>query len=129
MKKNKLIQILQNMKGNPDIKVWNGYAGDWQDFDLVEQELVKESEEFIRWWIEAEWKQENKNSIIPEDVQKELDEIITRRVKEREWDFPNHYVSEENMERWYGKNRKRIFLINAKLRGKSTFDRMGDINY
>lgn len=92
MKKNKLIQILQNMKGNPDIKVWNGYAGDWQDFDLVEQELVKESEEFIRWWIEAEWKQENKNSIIPEDVQKELDEIITRRVKEREWDFPNHYV-------------------------------------
>lgn len=129
MKKNKLIQILQNMKGNADIKVWNGYAGDWQDFDLVEQELVKESEEFIRWWIEAEWKQENKNSIIPEDVQKELDEIITRRVKEREWDFPNHYVSEENMERWYGKNRKRIFLINAKLRGKSTFDRMGDINY
>lgn len=129
MKKNKLIQILKNMKGNPDIKVWNGYAGDWQDFDLVEQELVKESEEFIRWWIEAEWKQENKNSIIPEDVQKELDEIITRRVKEREWDFPNHYVSEENMERWYGKNRKRIFLINAKLRGKSTFDRMGDINY
>ena len=129
MKKNKLIEILQNIKGNPDIKVWNGSAGDWQYFDLIEQELVKESEEFIRWWVEADWKHENKNEIIPEDVQRELDKIIMRRMKDREWEFANQYVSSEDFERWYGKNRKKVFLINANARGKSTFDRLGAIDY
>jgi hypothetical protein len=129
MKKNKLIEILQNIKGNPDIKVWNGYAEDWQNFDLIEQELVKETEEFIRSRIEADWKVTNKNEIIPEEVQKELDKIITRQLKAREWEFANPYVSGERDKIWYGKNRKKVFLINAKARGKTTFDRLGDIDY
>ncbi len=117
------------MEGNPDIKIWNGYAEDWQDFNLVEQEFVKETEEFIRWRIETDWKFRNENWTIPPDVQRELDVIIARQLKEREWEFQNPYFSGEDEKRRYGKNRKKVFLINAKMRGKSTFDRMGDIDY
>lgn len=29
MRKNKLIEILQSMSGNPEIVMWNGYVGDF----------------------------------------------------------------------------------------------------
>lgn len=127
MKKNKLIELLQSIKGNPEVKIWNGMVGDWMDVCLVESELVKESEEFLRWWIEAEWKQDNNTETIPEDIQKQLDGVIKERCKGREWDFPNNYVKDK--ERWYGKNRKKIILIDGKKRGKTTFDRLGEISY
>lgn len=91
--------------------------------------MVKESEEFIRWGIEQEWKVEDKTWEIPSDVQMELDELIKRQLKNREWAFANPWVSTEDEKRWYGKNRKKVYLINAKMRGKSTFDRLGDIDY
>lgn len=129
MKKNKLIELLQAIDGNPEVKLWNGMVGDWMDVSLVESELVRESEEFLRWWIEAEWKQDNKTETIPSDVQKELDAVIKERCKNREWDFPNQYVSPEDEKRWYGNNRKKVLLIDGKKRGKTTWDRLGDIGY
>lgn len=129
MKKNKLIELLQAVKGNPEVKLWNGMVGDWMDISIVESELVKESEEFLRWRIEAEWKQDNKVETIPLDIQKELDKTIKERCKNREWDFPNQYVSLEDEKRWYGKNRKRLILLDGKKRGKTTFDRLGDMSY
>lgn len=129
MKKNKLIEALQKIKGNPEVKLWNGMVEDWMDISLVESELVKESKEFIRWWVEAEWKQENRAEIIPEDIQKELDRVISERCKNSEWSFPNHYLKPEDFSRWYGKNRKKLILIDGKKRGKTTFDRLGDVSY
>lgn len=117
------------MKGNPEIKLWNGFVEDWTDFQLSESELVKESDEFVRWWIEASWKNDNNSDEIPADVQERLDEIIKQNLKKRTWDFPNHYLSDEDMKRWYGKNRKRVVLIDAKRKGVTTFDRLGEISY
>ena len=48
MKKNQLIEQLQKIKGNPEIKMWNGYVDDWMDIKLCEQEFVKESEDFLK---------------------------------------------------------------------------------
>lgn len=129
MKKNDLIKKLQQIKGNPDIKMWNGYVGDWMNIDIVEHELVKECEEFIRWWVEAEWKERNNTWEISEEGKNEIEESVQYRLKEREWDFPNKYLTPENEKRWYGENRKKIVLIESKLRGKNAYDRLGEISY
>lgn len=132
MKKNDLIKYLQGIKGNPDIKLYNGFVGDWMDIDLIESEVVKECDEFIRFYVEGEWKQNNKTDIIPHNVQIELDKQIEQRIKSRrteDWEFPNQYLSEDQYKKWYGKHRKKIILINGKKRGKSSYDRLGRVEY
>ena len=54
MKKNKLIELLQAVEGNPEILLWNGYVGDYMDIDkeLAERSLVKMT--FLRY-IETIW--------------------------------------------------------------------------
>jgi hypothetical protein len=130
VRKNQLIEQLQKIKGNPEIKMWNGLVEDWMNIELVECELVKRCKEYIRWGIEEEWKQENRSREIPADVQQHLDDLIKEQVKEEEWDFPNQFITtEEESKRWYGKNRKKFVMIDAKKRNKSTYDRLGEISY
>ena len=129
MKKNKLIELLQKIEGNPEVKLWNGMVGDWMDIKIVENELVKECKDFVRFRFEASWKQKNETWEIPPDVQEQLDKKIDKAYKNGEWDFANPFVSFEDEKRWYGKNRKKILLIDGKKRGKTTFDRLGNMSY
>ena len=130
MKKNQLIEQLQKIKGNPEIKMWNGYVDDWMNIQLCEQEFVKESEDFIRWSIEMAWKERNQKWEIPEEAQIQIEEVIKERLKDRQWELPNQYLqTKEDEDRWYGKNKKKFVLINGKTRGKSIEDRLGEISY
>ena len=130
MRKNQLIEQLQKIKGNPEIKMWNGYVDDWMNIQLCEQEFVKESEDFIRWSIEMAWKQRNQKWEIPEEAQIQIEEVIKERLKDRQWELPNQYLqTKEDEERWYGKNKKKFVLINGKTRGKSIEDRLGKVSY
>jgi hypothetical protein len=130
MKKNQLIEQLQKIKGNPEIKMWNGYVDDWMNIQLCEQEFVKESEDFIRWSIEMAWKERNQKWEIPEEAQIQIEEVIKERLKDRQWELPNQYLqTKEDEELWYGKNKKKFVLINGKTRGKSIEDRLGKVHY
>jgi hypothetical protein len=130
MKKNQLIEQLQKIKGNPEIKMWNGYVDDWMDIKLCEQEFVKESEDFIRWGVEMEWKEKNQSWEIPEEAQIQIEEVVKEMLKNRQWELPNQYLqTEEDEKRWYGKNKKKFVLINGKIRGKSIEDRLGKVSY
>jgi len=130
MKKNQLIEQLQKIKGNPEIKMWNGYVDDWMNIQLCEQEFVKESEDFIRWNIEMAWKERNQKWEIPEEAQIQIEEVIKERLKDRQWELPNQYLqTKEDEERWYAKNKKKFVLINGKTRGKSIEDRLGKVSY
>jgi hypothetical protein len=130
MKKNQLIEQLQKIKGNPEIKMWNGYVDDWMNIQLCEQEFVKESEDFIRWSIEMDWKQRNQKWEIPEEAQIRIEEVIKERLKDRQWELPNQFLqTKEDEELWYGKNKKKFVLINGKTRGKSIEDRLGKVSY
>ncbi len=130
MKKNQLIEQLQKIKGNPEIKMWNGYVEDWMNIQLCEQEFVKESEDFIRWSIEMDWKERNQKWEIPEEAQIRIEEVIKERLKDRQWELPNQYLqTKEDAELWYGKNKKKFVLINGKTRGKSIEDRLGKVSY
>ena len=130
MKKNQLIKQLQKIKGNPEIKMWNGYVDDWMNFHLVENILVKETEEHIRFVIEMQWKERNKTWEIPPDIQQELDAKVKYRLETDEWETPNEFLrTQEDWDKWYGKNVKRTVFIDAKTRGKKSWDRLGDIRY
>lgn len=130
MKKNQLIEQLQKIKGNPEIKMWNGYVEDWVNFKLVENILVKKCESLIRFGIEMEWKEKNQSWEIPADVQQDLDKIIKKAVKEQEWETPNEFLqTQEDWDRWYGKNVKKTIFIDAKQRNKSSYDRLGKVSY
>ena len=130
MRKNQLIEQLQKIKGNPEIKMWNGYVDDWMNIQLCEQEFVKESEDFIRWSIEMAWKERNQKWEIPEEAQIQIEEVIKERLKDRQWELPNQYLqTKEDEERWYAKNKKKFVLINGKTRGKSIEDRLGKVHY
>jgi hypothetical protein len=53
MKKDKLIQMLSEIKGNPEIYLWNDFAEDWEDIDkkFVSCKFVKEHSRGSKWDI------------------------------------------------------------------------------
>lgn len=126
MRKNKLIALLGSIPDNPEILLWNGMVGDWMDIDpeLVEDNLYKSNPETEKEMIEFRSEREGK----PRKVSEEEFEEIKKRIRKSDWEFPNPYANEEQIKRMYGKPKK-VFIINAKRRKKSTFDRLGSIEY
>lgn len=131
MKKNKLIELLQKIEGNPEIYLWNGFVGDWCDIDgnFIDNELVKETFEHKLSCLEGEWCRDNNTFEIPDDVKISLTTIAEKQFKAQQWELPNQWVDSKEFVKWYGKHKKRIVIINHKERGKSYWDRMGDMNY
>ena len=123
MRKMALIKLLESIKGNPEVVLWNGFVGDWQSIDQnIEQiKLVKHSREFLEFTINHQ----NTELGLPPLSEDE----ITARVKEEEWDLPNQFVEPERLNDWYGSRRKRLVVLSGKARGKSTWDRLGTIEY
>lgn len=113
MRKNKLIELLNNIPGNHDIVIWNGFVGDIHNIDseIVERELVKYSKEYL--------------GLRCSDVDE-----INSLCKEQEWDFPNIFMKDEDLKFWYGNRKKKIYLLQMKKRGKEFFDRAcGKVEY
>ena len=126
MKKNDLIKMLEGIKGNPDIKLWNGFVGDWQEVgDISPHDLIKQSyEDWVRC-VKYERIRDGK----PEDFEFSAEEQVELKklYHSHEWDF-NRYVTKEDIKKGYYK-RKTIWLLQAKVRGKSSWDRLGTIRY
>lgn len=132
MKKSKLIELLSQIEGDPEIKMWNGFVGDWADIDpkFVEQELFKESFEHKYKCLVLEWQRDNQTFDVPPiGVDNELREIAQRQFKAQQWELPNSYLPLEDYKKWYGKHNTFLVLINHKLLGKSHSDRVGDMYY
>lgn len=125
MKKNKLIELLNSIEGNPDIYIWNGFVGDYQDIDpkLNKTKLVKESKEFLKKAISLEYKQDNQD--IPEDI----DEIVDEAYKDYDWRLIGEFDSSEAVKRICGKNVKNVVVISPKRSGKTYSDRIGTVEY
>ena len=123
MRKNKLIEILEGINGNPEVVIWNGYVGDYNhigsDVELIE--LVKNSREFLETSINHQRSSEGMGPI--------SDSEMSDIMRSQEWDLPNMYVADSDMVRWYGKRRKRIVVLELAPRGKESFDRLGKIYY
>lgn len=130
MKKDDLIKALQEIDGNPEIFVWNGFVDDVMPIgDLLEDALYKECKSFITESVTAYICKINNTFDVSDDMQKEIDSIVKNRLKNDKYELANPYVQEDEMKVWYGKNKKKIVIINPKCTGKNTWDRNGEISY
>lgn len=128
MRKDKLIKMLQDIPGNPEVLLWNGMVGDWMDIDneLVPSDLVKQTKEY---WLEMcrleecsdlrDWSHQ-----LPDQVVKSLS---AKYNKLHQWEF-NFYVTLEDVKAKRYKLKK-VYILNAKKRGTSCYDRLGSIEY
>jgi hypothetical protein len=125
MKKSKLIALLNEIDGNPDILLWNGFVGDWMDIEnvFVECSLYKQKlDSYIQGCV-VEWKEENTTtSEPPEEFITELKRVYNK-VNQYEH---NNFITERHKPHY---REKKVFLLNAKPRKKSTFSRGGSAHY
>lgn len=142
MKKNKLIELLQNIKGNPDIYLWNGYVSDFVDIEkeLVEMILVKTSKDWLKRHITFEYVRdadkfqgvamEDRFLNLSEEDHLHIDQITETTYKRYHsgWEERNPNVSTEDFSDWYSA-KKKAYILNAKIKGKRIFDRLGNMDY
>lgn len=126
MHKNDLIKKLQELEGNPEVLLWNGYVGDWTDIgNLSPSSLVKIQKDC---WLEScrikrcierkDWSYQ----IPTEEVT-----VLSKQYTKFSWEI-DEFISEEDItEKRYKK--KNVVFIQPKPRGEVSFDRLGRVNY
>lgn len=128
MRKAKLLELLNSLEGNPDIKLWNGYVEDWVDIDykLVPTDLVRMT---LPYWLES-CRLQDCRDLKNWDYQMPAEEValLTKRYPTVcKWEI-NPYVTQEDItEKRYSV--KTVQIMQAKSKGVKTFDRAGDISY
>ena len=127
MRKNDLIKLLQTIEGNPEIVLWNGLVGDYQNISskLVEGDLVKktlkcylEHNRMVRCLKENNWQYQ----LTEEEVS-----YLTNVYKTFSYEQNNFVTKEDIKEKRYMK--KRVIYIQPKLQNKKYYDRLGTIEY
>ena len=114
MKKNKLIEMLNSIEGNPEIFLWNGYVSDYMDIDKlpVPTSLVK-----MTWdnYLDLYKLRYCRDSGVAYDTLTLSDEKIKAlktRFNNFEWEI-NPYVSEKEIESKLYK-KKDVLILNSK---------------
>jgi len=130
MRKSKLIELLTAIEGNPDIKLWNGYVGDYMDIEseLVPTRLVKMTEAHMLEMVRLE--QALHDGADPKTFKMSSDEEEHTRAcykKYHEWEH-NQFVTDGDIKAKRYK-KKDIWILSAKLRGKTSGDRVGTMSY
>ena len=115
MRKNKLIELLSGMKGNPEIVVWNGHVEDWMSLkELKETSLVRQSKKKVLHFHNLQRLRDGLE--VTEDIS---------RIKPSDWVLDEKRF--EDVEIYDQEKKVAIFI--PETRHKSTFDRMGDMEY
>ena len=128
MRKNDLIKMLQELEGNPEVMLWNGYVGDYMHISprLIEGDLVKQTYEHYEKMVEFEKKRDANDWNVKLTIEEiaELKETYKRVAK---WEV-NEFVTREDLreKRWKA---KRVVYVNAKPRGETHYDRLGPVSY
>jgi len=116
MRKNQLIEMLQAIKGNPEVVLWNGLVEDWHHAAPPEVlPLFKRTAAEVRSRIEFE-AQRDKREISEDRIQ--------AVIKSQEWEFASDYMGDESEYRT-----KKVVVLAGKLRGKEMHDRLGAVSY
>lgn len=128
MKKSKLIAMLNALPGDPEIKLWNGFVGDWVDIDtkLVSIDLVRMN---LAYWLESCRLQDcrDRNDWDYQMPAEEVAQLTKNYSKVCTWE-ENRYVTQEDIkEKRY--NVKTVQIMQAKVKGENAWDRIGDVRY
>lgn len=124
MRKNQLIEILKNIKGNPEIMIWNGLVEDMQPIakEVVECKLYKLSFEGYKERVNL---QRVYRENLPELLDDEL-KALYKKHKIGQYEAFNYYAPDDNDKAY---NKKTVFVLEPKVTGKTHFDRLGTITY
>ena len=131
MRKNQLIELLQGIKGNPEVMVWNGLVDDYMPLGSVDTNtLYKQSADFIYKNLVYNY-QERNNSFDkpPVEIQEKFREKATALFKKETYELPNMYLDQDQFSDWYGNNKKAIISLNPKPTGKVSEGRSCNITY
>ena len=131
MRKNQLIELLQEIKGNPEVMVWNGLVDDYMSLGSVDTNtLYKQSADFIYKNLVYNY-QERNNSFDnpPAEIQEKLREKATALFKKETYELPNMFLDQDQFSDWYGNNKKAIISLNPKPTGKVSEGRSCNITY
>lgn len=132
MKKNDLIKLLEEIKGNPEVVLWNPYVEDYNPVLKVATDvLYKESLEHIFNMLRAQSHLDYSEQGHTEDDLNALYEEAKRIHSKRTYDFPNPFVTEEELHQWYQKKTKKVIIIEPRKVGKTSYGRSSrsDISY
>ena len=131
MRKNQLIELLQGIKGNPEVMVWNGLVDDYMPIGSVDTNtLYKQSIDFIYKKLVYDY-QERNNSFDkpPVEIQEKFREKATALFKKETYELPNMYLDQDQFSDWYGNNKKAIISLNPKPTGKVSEGRSCNLTY
>ena len=111
-----LKKYLEGIPDKTEIKYFNGMVDDWMDLDIYPETLSKYKPKFELMIVNLQRLQDGK----PE---------LTKLGRQSEWEIDDNsgYDDEDEL----NKNRifKNILMFGGKRRNKSSFDRMGNIDY
>jgi hypothetical protein len=121
MKVQKLIDMLLLLDNNSDILMYNGFTGDWHELTLETGELTKLKPAHEKKCIILEKFRDLGLPFPDEDVLKE--ELRKVKVTRGTWEF-NRYANNPKIYDF-----KEVHLLCGKTRGKTSYDRLGSMEY
>lgn len=128
MKKSKLIELLNSIPGDPEVKLWNGLVGDWVDIEnkAYQLDLVRQTEQHYIERVRID------ECIARKDWEYQLPEEYVSKLKAGYkkvcvWEQNDFVTREDIKEKRYAV--KTVYAIQAKNKGVSTWDRAGNISY
>ena len=135
MRKNELIKLLEEIEGNPEVVLWNGFVQDWQHIDkdnILHTCLYKESKEHIEKMLTFEVIRDTGRKPTEEE-QNELKSIAANSfLKEYSWHLDDCYdpvLTDEEKKSRYGNNIRKVLVLQPKIKGEEYFDRLGAMSY
>lgn len=121
MRKNDLISALQEIEGNPEVVLWNGFVEDYMHLDKpVKGTLYKMKKDVYEKFLILERSDKCRAASITEQDKKKYSEMPYEY-------FEYNPEFEDSKERLYKK--KNVVLITSKSRGKKLWDRNGGYEY
>ena len=131
MRKNELIQLLQQINGNPEIYIWNGLVDDFMPLKKIyPDKLYKECIQFIYKRLVYDWKFSNNTFETPsQNICDSLMKEAIKVSKSTKYETANQFLEAEQYREWYGNRSKNIIALYASNTGKTYEDRMGQITY
>lgn len=130
MTKAELLKLLEDVDDDTEVAFWNGYVDDYMSLSSLEVvSLVKENVDFIHSFLVLDFKRRNNIDVVSDEQNEKLLCEAKKLEKNRDWELPNPHLEPENYNIWYGTERKKLAVLFAELRDKTSFGRGADLKY
>ena len=112
MRKNELIKLLQEIPGNPNVVIWNGFVGDYHHPEKPQLlEFSRMTKKFFSQLLNAE----RRDKGLPPITESEY-----KALPQQEWQLGSIE---------WDSDKTNMIVIEMKCRNKETFDRLSTIRY